>query len=186
MLLKIDGEQVEITRIGTGSFSKVYRCKNGRVYCFVEGDDYSKEAIALFSEGRHIPAIERHNDVYLPRVGWCNVYSMPFYDKLTNKKVVNCPAKRQALDIKKLWETYYQDNWHMLRGKNNRYGDLVWSFIKYADGRIPESLHAAVVSIYSACANYGDYFLEFPIRNMAMDADGELVLLDIVYNPKAL
>ena len=59
--------------------------------------------------------------------------------------------------------------------------------LSYMREYINEELYESAESILGAGANCGDsYGLEFQLRNMKQDENGNLVLLDILYNVKAI
>jgi hypothetical protein len=55
------------------------------------------------------------------------------------------------------------------------------------NANVPDSLKEAVRSLSDYVSNYGSGWLfEFPKRNLMEDADGNLVLLDVLYDAEAL
>ena len=56
-----------------------------------------------------------------------------------------------------------------------------------AEAPLPRSLLEALTTLSDAADNYGSqYRFEFPARNLGVDAEGNLVLLDVLYDPDAL
>jgi hypothetical protein len=183
--INLDGKEVQIKRIASGAFSKVYRGDDGLIYaCNIITDsrelESSKEAIALFvSKGKHIPNITYHGDVYIPRLGYCYVYSMPEYSPLSGE------AKNQAKLLNRLWKEFLADNYSlMIKISGYEFSHKVIEFFR---GKIDECLRESIIDIVDATASYGDsYRLEFPLQNLKQDSKGNLILLDIIFNHKAL
>ena len=111
-IIVIDDKPVKMTRVGQGTFSRVYKGDDGRIYHFVPDNantdriDMSKEAVALFAMGEHVPEIRDHDQVYFPRIGWAFCYSMPLYYPLSGE------ARGMAQQLRKLWRAYNRSNRH--------------------------------------------------------------------------
>jgi len=170
--------------LGRGSFATCYRIGN-RVYSFVKnGDknnDYSKEAIAEFASGLHVPDIRSEGDSQDEKH---KIYSMPFYSRLMKESPF---AWQQAKKLQVIWKRILSSSaW---QGSKNTWGYEYNNKIIDAariEG-LPESIIESLESIGNACANYGDkYFFEFSNRNLKIDAQGNLIFLDIVFNGQAL
>jgi len=71
---------------------------------------------------------------------------------------------------------------------NFRFGyDMNQAFIETIIDKLPESIIDALQSINNACTNYGDYYrFEFCKRNLKVNKDGTLILLDCIFNSHAL
>lgn len=177
-------ETIEAEFIGRGSFATCYRV-DSMVYSYVNHgrveSDYSKEAISEFAsdDNIHIPQIKKLGD-YETGLNSGILYSMPFYEKLTASHVT---AWKQYNTLKSAWN------------KNNVYGskgNLSWyewnvKLIESLRGNISESIIEALESINDACSNYGlDYRFEFPKQNLKVDSNGNLILLDVIFNVLAL
>jgi hypothetical protein len=170
------GEPVKIEArfLGRGSFATCYEV-DGVVYSFVKQQrretDYSKEAIAEFAIGEHLPEIEK--------IGVFDDGTMLFksklYQPLTPKHKT---AWRQFRILESAW-------------KNCRVGVSDYNFnyeiIEALRGQIEPSIIESLESLVDACGNYGDsYRLEFNKRNLKVDEAGRLILLDVIFNRKAL
>ncbi len=167
-------------KIGKGSFSTAYQ-RGSVVRVVVEWKkgrkqmDYSKQALALFAgTGKHIPQIERldFGD------GW-EVYELPFYQRLTKDSAT--PWK-QFQTLRKLW----QKNSFCFR--QSRYERMENFLEMVKESNLPTSLVEDLESIISAFSTFGEdaFLLEFSVRNLAVDSEGNLILLDIGFSPAAL
>jgi len=184
MQIQLNGKNLTLTPLARGTFSKVYTGDDGLIYVLMPArkgeQDYSKEAIAEFATGEHIPTIARHGEMYAPRLGYCDIYSMPQYHKLTGT------AKRQALELRRAWQKYHDQNWRNML-KTGWYNFNFAMLESFRQSGIDAAICDAIGAILDACSNYGDtYNLEFPLRNMRQDENGRLILLDIIYNVEAL
>ena len=166
-------------KIGKGAFTTAYR-KGNTVYAVSR--DSSKECIALFCKGKHIPKIERlkYNEYSL--------YKMPFYKKCTKK------------DTPESWEQYKQirkmlDKWSeltrmlALSGITKVLQQDVSKFNTFVHSHktIKLSLRKAIVQMVENYFNYVDaVYLEISPRNIAVNSRGTLVLLDIMYDKELL
>lgn len=161
----VDGLEVPAHYIGQGLFCKAYR--NGdRVYLLCKGD-FSKECISMFCDKtrKHIPHIDRHNNLED-----CQVFSMPFYHKLTK---LNYP---QA----------YKD-WKTLPGTITSYIEAC-VFIDSQEHNCPESLREAIRELVEAFSNYDNenMLLEFNKVNVGVNDNGELILRDCLASIKSM
>lgn len=168
-------------KIGKGAFSTAYRSgsvvrvvvewKKGRKQM-----DYSKQALALFAgTGKHIPQIERldFGD------GW-EVYELPFYQRLTS---ADKTAWAQFQTLRKLWREEAQ-----VCFRRSRYDRMEQFLERVKESDLPPSLVEDLESIIIAFSTYGEdaFLLEFSARNLAVDSNGNLILLDIGFCPAAL
>jgi len=182
MQITINNKTLSLTRIGAGTFARVYKDDvTDRVYAFIprvkwtNEQELSKEALSLIS-GQHIPAIVKHDPAYVPRIGYCDVYSMPLYHSLTGE------AKKQAAELCRVYRKFV-DTTQTHKLLPHWYNVALLEFLK--TNGIPDSICDAIDDIMSMCAHYGQhYMLEFGIRNMKQDAVGNLILLDITFNRK--
>ncbi len=187
MKITINGQNLELRRIGKGAFSRVYLDEiSNEVYAFVLSDkkniDYSKEAIAQWTdENIHTPKIECvENEFYLNRVGWTNVYKMPLYNKCPNgNKIVNrlIAIYKEISNSKEYFQQAKKD-WYS--------ASLILINAINEDNIIPQTMKDSIENIYDSTTNYDMYALEFCKRNIMQDNDGNIILLDIAFNPKAL
>ncbi len=176
-----DYEKGELTLtgeyLGKGSFSTCFKV-DSLVYSFVRTDkdhvDYSKEAISQWAEENpHIPEFKNVGDF---KNG--EVYTSPLYNELTKKN-------KQAWSQYKLIAS--------LANKNLRYNKKGYNlfinreFIDSLKDVISDEIFNALHILNDAMSNYGDfYMMEFPKRNLKVNDEGNLILLDVFFNPKAL
>jgi hypothetical protein len=170
---------VPIKQIGKGMFSTIHRDLNdpSRVFAFVSEGAYEKEILAdahrSLPKNPHIPAVERFGTLTDGRM----VYAMPFYvapyrkdnakasDHAAFNKIRACISKTYARPKQRPYQT------------TERMVECV------EQAGVPDAILEAVQELRDASANYGDSFgMEFSPRNVATDADGNLVLLDLLYD----
>lgn len=164
--LCIDRVLIDSEYIGQGLFCKAYR--NGdRVYLLCKGD-FSKECISMFCDKtrKHIPHIDRHND----DIEDYQVFSMPFYHKLT---------KRDYPEAYKDWKT--------LPSTITSYAKAC-VFIDSELHNCPESLREAIRELVEAFSNYDNenMLLEFNRANVSVNDNGELILRDCLASIKSI
>ncbi len=173
-----DGVQKHVERIGKGRFSTAW--KNGEhVYVQTHEQDYAKELLSHIRGKAHIPDVELIGESVLHR--W---YKMPLYQKLTAK------SKRAWQDYKHLkqlladaWNAELKENGYRREIQascvNGRFQDAVQGTPGLAE-RYGDSIESLVIW----CATYGSSWLieELQTRNCAVDANGELILLDPVFD----
>jgi hypothetical protein len=182
---KEDYKMIDARFIGRGAFATCYR-DNDTVYSFIKtnGDnsDYSKEAIALFANGKHIPQIEKLGG-NVDESGL--VFKMPFYNRLNN---TNPEAWRQARTLIRIWKRMgYKQQGESGYEYNNRVIEFVRMEAIENDDSTLDEIADDLESIKNACSNYDDtYVFEFAVRNMKVNDDGTLILLDVIFNAKAL
>jgi len=163
--IEVDGEGLDVVFIGQGLFSRTYR-QGERVYLLTKGD-YSKECIALFcdKEKKHIPHVSRHAE-------WKDyqVYSMPFYHKLTKK------------DYPLAWK-----QWRTLPSIMRSY-DEASRYIDSEQNSSPESIREAIRELIDGFCNYDidNMMLEFNRANVGVNDRGELILRDCLASRKSI
>lgn len=155
--LTVDNKTIEAQYIGRGMFCTAYR-KDDRVYLYCQGD-YSKECVALFcTPGPHIPKIERHNPVEE-----FQVYSMPFYDRITKAKYPKAWAQ---------WKTLP----NVIIGFSR-----ISEYVDSEQNNTPETVRLAIGELIQAYCNYENegMLCEFNRANIGVDRlTGELILRD--------
>jgi hypothetical protein len=166
--------KIEARFLGRGSFAACYEI-DGVVYSFVKQGkretDYSKEAIAEFAIGEHLPNIEK--------IGFFDNGTMLFKSKLYQPLT---PEHKTAWKQFRIMESAW---------KKCEIGESDYNFnyevIEALRGQIEPSIIESLESLVDACGNYGDsYRLEFNKRNLKVDETGKLILLDVIFNRKAL
>jgi hypothetical protein len=176
---------MNLIKIGKGEFSTVFVAENtDRVFIFTKtsNDDnkYGKD-IYCHMDSVHTPAMKTVDlETYIPHMGYCNVYESKLYAKLTAN---NKDAWRIAKILRQTWESVYRANIRKLQ-HHDRWYEVCYDYIDTLrdNSNIPESIIHALDCIYSWATAYGPNFLfEFPTRNLKVDQDGNLILLDIVF-----
>ena len=177
-----DEKVITARLLGKGTFVTCYEVE-GIVYSYVrihnkgyDFTDMSKEAIATCadSDNPHVPSIDYLGNVKNDSE---SLYRMPLYYNLSKE---NSHAWSQAQILIKM----FNKNIGMINGESAY--DYNMRFIELVRGKIDSAILDGIESIVTACTNYGlDYKLEFSKRNLKVDADGNLILLDIVFNMRA-
>ena len=174
-----NGSKLQARFLGAGSFAKCYLAEDGFVYSFLKQDtsefDYSKEGIALWadSDNSHIPQIESLGEDDKNN----QVYKSVYYSNSLQAK--NKAAWQEYKTLKKIWLTVKSEY-------GNDHNNQIINLAR-AEG-VKESICDALQSINDALGNYSarDYFFEFRPVNLKVSDSGELILLDVIYNKKAL
>lgn len=191
MQITIKNNTLNLRKIGKGKFSTVYENvdNTSEVYAIVKTDksydkcDMSKEAMAEWASGDHVPEIEKiEYDFFVSRMGYCDVYKMKRYYKLETGSQANDLANKLIKIYKSVTSkpAYYNVGTHYAAAMM-----IINAILECND--IPDTVKESIDSIYSACTKYGDqYMVEFFKRNMMQDDKGNLILLDIAFNAKAL
>ena len=170
---------------GKGAFSNIFLGEDGMIYAFTKAShdiantDMSKEIVSIICHNHDcLPKIECLGLFTLPRYGQRLVYKMPHYYRLTG----------QSLKIAKLMEKLF-DNFDpnfdlIVCGKSwyNRSMLLVDSL----QDKLPEHITDAIYGVVSIALTYGNaYTLDLALRNIKQDGNGNIILLDIIFNVKA-
>jgi len=176
-----DGTEVEVERIGRGRYSTAWRnCQN--VYLQTNEKDYGKELISRVAEEKnpHIPACVQLDwqDGNAP-YRW---YRMPLYQPLTAKSVrawEDFKALKQAREDAQRSLPYDQK-----RTDDADVHEVNAKFVELVEDAtyLSETLKEAVRLLVEECQNYGAYTIEISKRNCAVDAEGNLILLDPVFD----
>lgn len=183
MNIIVDGQTVKIKKIGKGTFSSIYFGDDNMVYAMVSTNsheiDYSKEAVAQFADhdNKHVPQIEViENEYYFGKLGYVNIYRMPKYNKLSGENLQT--VNKIIAAYKKVINECYRCKAYEL---SNKIIEAINSL------QIADTLKDAIQEIYDASCNYSDsYMIEFAKRNIMQDDNGNIILLDIIFNQKAL
>ena len=178
---------VPLKAIGKGMFSKIYRQDTpdahgtlGRVIAVVGEDTWDKQIVSeahkLLPDNPHLPAVERLGTLTDGRM----VYAMPHYTAPYRKGNAKPGDHKAYLAIKEC-----------VAGWVVRHDDVPLEFARLkldcirAAGIAP-AIVEAVEALVDTASNYGDeYNIEFSPRNVATDAQGNLILLDLLFNQEA-
>ena len=173
-----NGQPIHVERIGRGMYSTAW--KNGTaVYIQTHEDDAAKEMLCQIHDTPHLPTVERiHSDSDTSIYNW---YKMPLYQKLTSAH------KRAWTDYRALQK---------LRIKASQTANFAWAKNLQCDSVNNEFLElvkqsplaaqyeAPIEALTEWCASYSQSWLieELQARNCAVDANGDLILLDPIFD----
>lgn len=175
-------EQISLHEIGRGMFSRAYLEDRDdgaepRVFVTTRDDTMDKEllmeAMSRAGESPHLPAVttfgytaDRH------------VYLMPYYEAPLTKK-----RSTAWQDYLKLRQAQIGAGVGWSRATD--YNEAVYRLA--AESGVGSGVLNALRAIVDAAADMGgEYKLEFSPRNLAADAGGRLVLLDVAYSASAV
>lgn len=194
-----NGDTVMLEYLGAGMFHTCYLdTTTKKVYSVTKdrrgidgAEDYSKEILSHPTTGcdpsPHIPPVEYVGDL---DGSDRRVYRMPVYQKLRAK--INQDAwfylKRLKQARQDAWSAVYSEQVNSRKMRVTDIGILVnQSVIELMDAPgVPQSLKDALDSLCDAASNYGaSYVFEFSPRNVMVDENGTLILLDVLFNLEA-
>jgi len=183
---------VPMKRIGKGMFARAYRDRSdpSKVWLFVDDRAHEKEILWMLrdeaEDNPHLPKIER--------MGFTEdetVYRMPFYHKLTKARAPE--AWREYMEIKRCLDEQVSHGRNLFQGYERTYAAVQclkdgptpsWPS-SLVTARVSELTLEALESLRDTAADYGsNYWMEISPRNLAVDDDGNLVLLDILFDAK--
>lgn len=125
----------------------------------------------------HIPKVEK--------LGYTHdktVYVMPLY-KSPLRKGDDPKGWKDYLAVKKCLDTAIRSLGHKASGYDINFATLECA----REAGVRQSVADALETLVDTAANYGDaYQFEFSPRNLATDARGNLVLLDVLFDKEAL
>lgn len=173
---------MELVRIARGSFATAYLELGGtRVFCVTDHPGHGKEILAHAAErcvSPHLPRVERWGE--LPPRGPLRareVWVMPYYRPLICEE---SPAAWAQLNALRKCAT---DTDNLLGddiGALHNYQTLFYARVHLSSE--PALLAALEVLVEEAALASEDYVFEFSPRNVAVDDEGHLVLLDVLYD----
>ncbi len=175
--------RIPVKQIGKGQFSVAYLSSEPRprVFLFTSEEVQDKE-ILMFAHDRlpnnpHLPAVEQYGHARDGRTVW----TMPLY-KAPLKKADNEQAWKQYIALKKCREALYRP-----KGVKSGYQVNYDVYECAVAAGVSPKLANALEHLISTAADYDEeYVFEFSPRNLATDAEGNLVLLDVLYHRRAL
>ena len=163
-----DEESIQATQIGKGTFATAYLGTDGMVYLvLVDGTDPTKGMMVDMNRHSgaqpHIPIVEW--------VGWKKVKRKGVYEDAT---VYRSPLYRAPLR-----KADSATAWAMKKELDKA--------LEYSrDQKKWETFVASVDDLAQEAGNYGALAFEFPARNLATDAKGQLILLDVLFDREEL
>ncbi len=182
------GDEVHLAPLGKGSFATVYYDVRlpDRVFAYIPDDcgDNAKEILAMTQRGGyrnpHLPVV-RH----LGNTEHQNVYVMARYraplragDSPAAWKAFRAIAECWQLAQRRLWESKSMTGY-----------DVMCAVVDCAAERaaVTPDMVEALEMLRDTAADYGDdHTFEFSPRNLATDAAGNLILLDVVFSRNAM
>ncbi len=176
-VLRTPDGPIPLKKIGSGMFATIYREQGGegRVFAFSDDHVYDKEiaesAHDSLPKNPHIPAVEKYGATRDK-----TVYVMPFYHTPLRKSADPAGWNDYAI-AKKCF-----DESRVMFYQGHRGFDVNHAVVECVKDR---GVRAAVVDALDAlkdtASNYSDeYVFELKPRNLAMDDNGNLVLLDVL------
>lgn len=215
LLLDEDGEKVELSLLGTGSFSTVYKVENssndediGKVYVlnWSSFDPVKHIMSSLSGQNPHIPDTEFMGELFedIENVEpWeeaqAQVFRMERYYPLDDGRphFVSKDDWQRAWEMSSILEECASDAYDMIEelsktGEVYRriedYGyeqmEHIAECVKSEKYDLPESVKEAIslIAREGKSTTFADnVFFEFPARNLAVDKNGTLILLDVVF-----
>ena len=184
--------QHKLILLGQGKFTRAYRIENSDiVYLFTRTDNAisanncTKEIYTWLQGYTHIPYMQRvDTEKYIHSLhGNYNIYESRFYQQLTTAYPI---AWEQAKVLRAVYtkhltlhEEKYNYNFHAII--NNAY-QIAENMAYELEQLIDPVLYDAIYQLIVWSSNYGqNFFMEFNRRNLKIDSDGNLILLDVVY-----
>lgn len=167
-------EQVE--KIGEGAYSKVYRSliNPSKVYIVAPNGDNAKEALVNCGNNAHLPKLTRVGIIVIKEIEQV-IYSTEYSTEPTGN------AKEIATQLNTLWCNFKRANLSIITVDTSNRAALVETFINsLASHNIAESVIDALTILVTELKAFGNHlWLDFPMRNFAMNCDGTLILRDI-------
>jgi len=173
--------------LGKGHFSTCWKSTNtiGErvVFTLTNSEDYGKEILARtinasdLDKRKHLPVVKREGDLNDK-----TVYKMPLYSKLTAKHKM---AWAQAKMLRTLFDQVRRE---FLNNCNHEYEHLyryrsIEICQEFVNQLVPGQLADALQALLDTMCDYGSSMLfEFPTRNLCVDSEGRLILLDIIFD----
>lgn len=182
----------EVEQIGKGRFVAAFRSVDcpSTVYLLVNQSDgdYSKEILGQLQDRPYIPRLKHLGDLErsgrFGRSDSVEVYETVFYRRLNASFKDAWRAYKQMRDAREAAFTakfYNRDNRASYFNGAAIMDDTLDRLAALPD--FPADLLATLRDIADEASNYGaSYTFEFIPRNLAVDADGGLILLDPVFD----
>lgn len=183
-ILTVHDKEYHVERIGRGRYTTAWRNGAACVWLQVHEKDLSKDALADCPSNPHLPKCERFDwfDGSTP----FRLYREPLYQPLM------ASAKTAWRDYKALaflWNNariaeMNKFTWRDPRTISARTSDFNRTFddMVASSPHVPETLRDAVEILVRAAADYGDYRIEITKKNCAVGAEGQLILLDPLFD----
>jgi hypothetical protein len=179
-ILTIHGRATVVEKLGSGRFTTAWQVvgpkvkgQYDKVYLQVKKRDNSKEIMAHMQGNIHIPTLER-----VDFIGDDTLYVTQYYHPL---KAQHKEAWKQYKILKNLIEK----EWYscVTRGANRIYKtNEGFACAAACNSDLPTTLQNAIYELSDWCNAYEGYLIEIAVRNLAVDDNGTLILLDPCFN----
>ena len=183
-LLHLPGRKpLGVSRLGKGMFTRAWLGLDGKVYLDVDDSAYEKEILAEITQetrSKHLPHTESIEFTSKGRLYRMPLYASPLRAYVETPQGESTVPWRQYRVIKSCWDTAYRDHW---RSVYDGY-KVKWAVVECARrSKLPKALVRALELLAEGSDNYGSsYAFEFSPRNLATDAKGNLILLDVLFD----
>lgn len=175
-VLTIDDKQVEVERLGKGRYTTAWaNCSN--VYLQTHEKDYSKEILSRIEPMKHLPQVKLLGEMQPP---W-RLYQEPKYEPLM-------ASERKAWEDFKVLTSLIDDTRKaLIYNRFNQPWDA-YSFnghfleLVECSLNVSADLKDAIRELINAAGNYSQYCIEITKKNCAVDGDGNLILLDPLFD----
>ena len=156
--------------IKRGRFTHCYLFHN---YAILYSIDILKECSALYSfatyaDNPHLPEIDCFD-------GLDKWYIMPKYFPLTKEYPKAWQQYRALQKLLSVHRLMFLENLNYTTDKCYKFAEIVKDY----DEKLGEALYAIVDNVSNGSSNL---MFEFPKSNLAVDNDGNLILLDVIFN----
>lgn len=174
----------DVKLIGKGSFTRVYRGTEdtSKVYLISASGVYDKETLCMASENdnnSHLPIVRRRGD-FTYRGGDYYIFETVYTVKPTKENSLHAYNTAKILDS--IWVNKFRSRFNYRR-KHDMHS-VCYDFIEYLreNNSVDESVIDALDTIYTWASHYdSNMFFEFPMRNLGVNDNGELVLRDVLF-----
>jgi hypothetical protein len=178
-LLTIDSVERTVHRIGQGRYCTAWKNGTGQVWLQVNEKDFSKEILAHLTESLphnpHLPKVKYVGDFSVYRL-----YQSPQYFPLTAKSK---DAWNMFKALSSAWNTVKFVSHFPPRSAYDDAAAIKDKFCAKVAELFPDSpIYEAVDALVTQSYNYGAYTIEVTKKNSAVDAVGNLVLLDPLFD----
>lgn len=181
-VLTVGDKSYDVERIGRGRYCTAWRNGTEHVWLQVHEKDLSKDALSNAEDNPHLPKCEAF--------GWFDgdapyrLYREPLYQPL---KAAHKVAWQQFKSVYAAFEDARRADfgrWNDTRNVSQRTSDFNTRFLELVGGSptIPDTLRDAVRILVQSAAAYGDYGLEISKKNCAVGSEGQLILLDPLFD----
>jgi hypothetical protein len=183
-MLYLPGQRpLAVSRLGQGMFTQAWKGADGKVYLDVDDAAYEKEILAEISRetrNKHLPRVESLAFTPRGRLYRMPLYASPLRAYVDTPKGESTTAWRQYRVIKDCWDSAYAAHW---RSVYDGYAVKAAVVECARESKLPGALVRALELLAENSDNYGSsYTFEVSPRNLATDRNGNLILLDVLFD----